>query len=111
MTGVAAVIYVAMRGLAPGETAAMGKTPTLFEQFVTSGGWIVWFILLPMSFVTVYLGVFYGLTIRQKVLSPAGIGDDIGKMASAVSTKELVDTLQKQDDLVSTAIAETTGSG
>jgi biopolymer transport protein ExbB len=111
MTGVAAVIYVAMRGLAPGETAAMGKTPTLFEQFVTSGGWIVWFILLPMSFATVYLGVFYGLTIRQKILAPAGIGDEIGKMASAVSAKELVGTLEKQDDLVSAAIAEAIRKG
>jgi biopolymer transport protein ExbB len=112
MTGVAAVIFVAMRGLSASTvTPAAGKTPTLFEQFVTSGGWIVWFILLPMSFATVYLAVLYGLTIRQKILAPAGIGDEIGKMASAVSVKELVDTLQKQDDLVSAAIADAIKKG
>jgi biopolymer transport protein ExbB len=112
MTGIAVVIYVAMRGLSANTvTPAAGKTPTLFEQFVTSGGWIVWFILLPMSFATVYLAVFYGLTIRQKILAPAGIGDEIGKMASAVSIKELVDTLQKQDDLVSAAIADAIKKG
>ena len=50
---VATVIFVTMRGLTP--SAPMpGKGRTLFEQFVTSGGWIVWFILLPMSFATVY---------------------------------------------------------
>jgi biopolymer transport protein ExbB len=114
MTGIAVVIYVAMRGLSASPSAATGaagKTPTLFEQFVTSGGWIVWFILLPMSFATVYLAVLYGLTIRQKTLAPTGIGDEIGKMASAVSIKELVDTLQKQDDLVSAAIAEAIKKG
>jgi biopolymer transport protein ExbB len=113
IAGVAAVIFVAMRGLSesPATQAAAGKAPTLFEQFVTSGGWIVWFILLPMSFATVYLAVLYGLTIRQKILTPAGIGDEIGKMAMALSVKELVDTLQKQDDLVSTAIADAIKKG
>jgi biopolymer transport protein ExbB len=121
MTGVAAVIFVAMRGLSISPSTAQqagltsspqaARTPTLFEQFVTSGGWIVWFILLPMSFATVYLGVFYGFTIRQKILAPAGIGDEIGKMASAISTKELVGTLEKQDDLVSASIAEAIRKG
>ena len=121
MTGVAAVIFVAMRGLSISPSSApqagsisspqAARTPTLFEQFVTSGGWIVWFILLPMSFVTVYLGVFYALTIRQKILAPADIGDEIGKLISAVSTKELVGTLEKQDDLVSAAIVDALHKG
>jgi biopolymer transport protein ExbB len=111
MTGVAAVIYVAMRGLTPGQTAATGKIPTLFEQFVTSGGWIVWFILLPMSFATVYLGVFYGLTIRQKILAPAGTADEIVKMVSVTGVKELVGILEKQDDLISAAIADALRKG
>ena len=113
MTGVAAVIFVAMRGLSisPSSAPQAGRTPTLFEQFVTSGGWIVWFILLPMSFATVYLGVFYALTIRQKTLAPAGTADEIGKLISAVSTKELVGTLEKQDDLVSAAIVDAIRKG
>jgi biopolymer transport protein ExbB len=113
MTGVAAVIFVAMRGLSisPSSAQQTGRTPTLFEQFVTSGGWIVWFILLPMSFATVYLGVFYALTIRQKILAPADIGDEIGKMALGLSTKELVGTLEKQDDLVSAAIVDAIRKG
>lgn len=98
------VIFVTIRGLAATEPAA-GNVPTLFEQFVTSGGWIVWFILLPMSFATVYLTVLYGMTIRRKILAPAGIGEEIGKMAIALGLKGLAEALAGKDDLVSVAVA------
>jgi biopolymer transport protein ExbB len=101
---VVTVIFVTMRGLAATEPAA-GNAPTLFEQFVTSGGWIVWFILLPMSFATVYLTVFYAMTIRRKNLVPAGIGDEIGQMAIALGLKGLGELLAEKDDLVSVAVA------
>jgi biopolymer transport protein ExbB len=101
---VATVIFVTMRGLTPAAPIP-GRERTLFEQFVTSGGWIVWFILLPMSFATVYLTVFYALTIRRKNLVPAGIGDEIGKMALALGLKGLAESLAEKEDLVSIAVA------
>jgi len=110
LAGVAAVIFVTMRGMAIQEPAP-GKMPTLFEQFVTSGGWIVWFILLPMSFAMAYLTVLYSLTIRQKLLAPAGKADEIGQMAMAVGPKELINTLAGKEDLVSIAIADAIKKG
>jgi biopolymer transport protein ExbB len=101
---VVTVIFVTMRGLAAIEPA-LGNAPTLFEQFVTSGGWIVWFILLPMSFATIYLTVLYGMTIRRRILAPAGIGDEIGRMATAVGLKGLAESLAAKEDLVSIAVA------
>ena len=101
---VATVIFVTMRGLTAAQPIP-GKELTLFEQFVTSGGWIVWFILLPMSFATVYLTVLYAMTISRKNLVPAGIGDEIGKMALAVGLKGLAESLAAKDDLVSIAVA------
>jgi biopolymer transport protein ExbB len=100
---VATVIFVTMRGLTPIAPMA-GRERTLFEQFVTSGGWIVWFILLPMSFATVYLTVLYAMTISRKNLVPAGVGDEIGKMALAVGLKGLAESLAGKDDLVSVAV-------
>jgi len=110
----ASVIIVAMRGLSTAGQATAGqsgRTATLFEQFVTSGGWIVWFILLPMSFLTVYLAVEYSLTIRGKVLLPERIADEIGIMAAAVGLKELEDTLSRQNDLVSIAVSSAIRKG
>ncbi len=110
LAAVGAVIFVTMRGMAiQGPTP--GKTPTLFEQFVTSGGWIVWFILLPMSFAMVYLTVYYSLTLRQRILVPPGKAEEIGKMALAVGPKELINALADKDDLVSIAISEAIKKG
>ena len=110
LVGIAAVIFVTMRGMAKFEPAP-GKSPTLFEQFVTSGGWIVWFILLPMSFAMVYLAALYCLTIRAKHLAPAGIGEEIGQIATAVGLKGLNDALREKTDLVSIAIADAMKKG
>jgi biopolymer transport protein ExbB len=110
LAGIAAVIFVTMRGLAIREPA-LGSVPTLFEQFVTSGGWIVWFILLPMSFATVYLTVLYSLTIRQKILAPAGVGDEIVKMLLAAGPRGLVESLTGKEDLISIAITDAMKKG
>jgi biopolymer transport protein ExbB len=104
LAGVAAVIFVTMRGLAVTEPTP-GRMPTLFEQFVTSGGWIVWFILLPMSFAMVYLAVLYSLTIRTKNLAPEGVGEKIGEIALATGLKGLADSLADNNDLVSKSVA------
>ena len=104
MAAVATVIFVTMRGLTAAQPIP-GKERTLFEQFVTSGGWIVWFILLPMSFATVYLAVFYAMTIQRKNLVPTGIGEKIGEMATAAGLKGLAESLAGNDDLVSVAVA------
>jgi biopolymer transport protein ExbB len=104
LAGAAAVIFVTMRGLAKIEPAT-GRQASLFEQFVISGGWIVWIILLPMSFAMVYMAVYYCLTIRAKNLAPAGIGAEIGQLATAAGLKGLNDALREKDDLVSIAIA------
>ena len=37
-------------------------TKTFFSQFIIAGGPIVWFILLPMSIVTVYLAIYLCLS-------------------------------------------------
>jgi biopolymer transport protein ExbB len=105
LTGaVATVIFVTMRGLTP-TSPVPGKERTLFEQFVTSGGWIVWFILLPMSFATVYLTVVYAMTISRKNLVPTGTGEEIGKIAMAAGLKGLSESLANKEDMVSIAVA------
>ncbi|MHC4790298.1 MAG: hypothetical protein ACYS8Y_02490, partial [Planctomycetota bacterium] len=57
LAAVLVVIVTTMRfSIDPGLIGS-GRRQTFFEQFVIAGGPIVWFILLPMSLVTVYLAV------------------------------------------------------
>ncbi|MCJ7730519.1 MAG: hypothetical protein MUO27_11685, partial [Sedimentisphaerales bacterium] len=51
------VLIAVLRSRSGASASAAGQNQTLFEQYVVAGGWIVWFILLPMSFVAVYLAV------------------------------------------------------
>ncbi len=50
--------------------AGPAQPQTLLQLYVINGGWIVWFILVPLSLVTIGLAVGYVLTIRSSVLLP-----------------------------------------
>jgi biopolymer transport protein ExbB len=110
LAGIAAVIFVTMRGLALTEPTP-GEGRTLLDQFVTSGGWIVWFILLPMSFIMVYLAVEHSLTIRRKKLLPDGIGRQIIEMIQQFGTRQLAEGIAGRSDFVSTAVAKAVNEG
>lgn len=77
---------------------------TFFQHFVTAGGPIVWFILLPMSIVTLYLAVDLLVTIRRSRLLPPGLSSEIATHAMRHGVPSLFARLASQTDLVSRAI-------
>lgn len=46
-----------------------GEIP-VFQHFVVAGGWVTWFVLIPLSFIALTLAVHYALTIRRKAMIP-----------------------------------------
>ncbi len=108
---VLAVIAVSMHGGMPALGVNDSGARSFFEQFVTAGGPIVWFILLPMSIVMVYLAVRYFLTIRRKVLLPDGIGAEITVLAGRLGPAELAEAIAGERDLVSRAISSAVRRG
>jgi len=100
LAAVLAVVFAAMNSSA---TAANENSKTLFVQFVVDGGWIVWFILLPLSVITLHLALDYCITIRRKTLLPAGFSIDIIKTVRQSGHKNLAATLSPKTDFVSTA--------
>lgn len=107
LAGVTTVIFVTMCGSIEGT----GRTQTFFGQFVIAGGPIVWFILLPMSFFTVYLAVEHSLTIRRKKLVPAGIGNRIVDIIRRYGPGQLASRISGQDDIVSVATVKALEQG
>jgi len=108
---VSAVIFVTARAGLTNNTGGAAGTQTLFDRFVTSGGWIVWFILVPMSFVMVYLAVLYCLTIRPKLLVPDTAGDEIVEMARQLEPAQFVKGLADRTDFVSIAVVKAVSKG
>ena len=111
LAGVSAVIVVTMRGSLGTDTSEVGQTQTFFGQFVIAGGPIVWFVLLPMSFVTVYLAAEHSLTIRRKKLLPAGIGERIVAIIRRYGPGQLEAQISGQDDFVSIAAVKALTQG
>jgi biopolymer transport protein ExbB len=105
------VIVTAMKGGIAKDSTIASKTPTFFDQFVISGGPIVWFVLLPMSIVTVYLAIEYSLTIRRKRLLPAGIKDEIIQIINESGLKGVEEQIYNNPDLVSIAAIKAVRDG
>lgn len=103
LAGVSAVIAFTLGGSFGTDTNGASRTQTLFEQFVIAGGPIVWFVLLPMSLVTVYLAVEYSLTIRRDKLVPGGIGERIVTVIQQYGPGQLEARISGQNDFVSVA--------
>jgi biopolymer transport protein ExbB len=111
LAGVSTVIAVTMRGGFGTDAAGAGQTQTFFGQFVIAGGPIVWFVLLPMSFITVYLAVEHSLTIRRKKLVPVGIGEGIVAVIRQYGPGQLISRISDRNDIVSVATVKALEQG
>jgi biopolymer transport protein ExbB len=76
---------------------------SFFHQFVTSGGPIVWIILLPLSVASISLAVYYFVTVKRRRLVPEGIGKKICSTFRINGMGRGLDLLSREDDLVSRA--------
>ena len=86
------------------QSPGSGATGTFYHQFFTAGGPIVWFVLLPMSVVTVYLAVDLLVTIRRSRLLPPGLSSEIATVAMRQGVNSLFARLGGQTDLISRAV-------
>lgn len=77
---------------------------TFYRQFFVAGGPIVWFILLPMSVITVYLAIDLLVTVRRSRILPPGLASDIVTHAARHGTHSLVARLSGQTDLISRSV-------
>jgi len=58
----------AAQGSAAGSSS--GSTLRWVDHFVVKGGWITWFVLIPLSVATVALAIEHGVSIRRTILLP-----------------------------------------
>ncbi len=92
-------------------TIQAGRTQTFFEQFIIAGGPIVWFVLLPMSLITVYLVAEHSLTIRRKKLLPTGTGADVVEIIRQSGHRQLEVRIAGRNDFVSIATVKAVTQG
>ena len=101
LAAVLAVVFAAMNSAAP---VANENSKTFFAQFIVDGGPIVWFIMLPLSVITLHFTIDYCISIRRKTLLPAGFSIDIIKAVRKSGCKDLTAVLSDKTDFVSKAV-------
>ena len=111
MAAVLTVLVAAAHADFSSAAAGQVQQRTYFEQFFIAGGPIVWFVLLPMSIITVYLATEYCLTIRRKKLLPNDIGRTITTIMRQQGISQLPARLADRDDFVGTAVARAAAQG
>ena len=104
-------VIVAMRDNFRNAATETVQTQTFFKQFVIGGGPIVWFVLLPMSLVTVYLVAEHSLTIRRKKLLPEGTGQRIIEIIQQFGPGQLETRIADRNDFVSIAAVKAATKG
>ena len=111
LAAILAVIVATMRNNFVSAVTEGVQRQTFFEQFVIGGGSIVWFVLFPMSLITVYLAAEHGLTIRRKKLLPDGISSRIVRVIQQSGLEQLEARLADRSDFVSTAVVKAVTKG
>ncbi|MBN1795173.1 MAG: MotA/TolQ/ExbB proton channel family protein [Sedimentisphaerales bacterium] len=109
--GCVVFVIIALRQGDFGVTNRQGQsvgTPkeSFFEQFFISGGPIVWFVLFPISLLTVYLAIEHALIINRKNLVPKGKCEDLIEQFKQTDKIRLNESLSDSSDLISTAVRE-----
>jgi len=111
LAAVLAVIVAAKRVNLGFAAMSPAQSQTFFDQFVIAGGPIVWFVLLPMSLITVYLAVEHSLTIRRKKLLPPDIGQRIAEIIQQFGPDQLEAQIANRSDFVSIAVVKAVAKG
>ena len=95
--------FVILRAM-QNQTGEGAANSTFFGQFVVAGGFVVWFIQIPLSIVTLYLIIENVITVRRQTLVPPGIAREIIATIRQFGYKQLPARMVRNRDLVTTAI-------
>jgi len=74
-----------------------------FQHFVIAGGWITWFLLIPLSMATMALTVHYLLTIRRKTQVPPALAHALVTAASRGDHAKLLDVSGRDETMLGVA--------
>ena len=104
-------VFLAGSSPAAAESSASDAAGTFYRQFFVAGGPIVWFVLLPMSVVTVYLAVDLLVTVRRSRLLPRGLSSEIATHAMRHGVSSLFTRFAGQADLISRSVLRAIDQG
>jgi len=76
---------------AQGAGAAVESKRTFFQQWIVDGGWITWFLLIPMSIATMALAIEYCITVRRATIMPELVRTQVQNYFDEKQYREAID--------------------
>lgn len=77
---------------------------SFYSHFIAAGGPVVWFLLLPMSIITIYLAFDLAISIRRKHISPVNIVNEISLLIKSNPDQQWLVKVNRKSDFVSTSV-------
>lgn len=83
--------------------AGEGDSPSVLRQFVVSGGWITWCVLIPLSVVTIYLAFHYLFVLRRAVQVPTKLARALVSAARQGQARRILEITREDDTMLGQA--------
>jgi biopolymer transport protein ExbB len=76
---------------------------TVLKHFVVAGGWITWFVLIPLSVLTVALSINYLITIRRGTQTPVTLAKTLLAAARQGQVRNILEITRDDDTMLGQA--------
>jgi len=76
---------------------------SVFKHFVESGGWITWFVLIPLSALTIALAVHYLIILRRGAQTPASLARALVTSARQRQVRTILEIARQDDTMLGQA--------
>jgi len=88
---------------AGGLLAQSGPSSTVLGRFLVDGGWITWFVLVPLSVISISLIIHYLIVLRRSTQVPAGLAKALVAAARRGHARDIVEITREDDTMLGQA--------
>jgi biopolymer transport protein ExbB len=89
---------------ASGVPAGLLGAASMLHQFVVSGGWITWVVLVPLSMVTLALAIHHLFVIRRSNQMPHGLARALASAARHGRAREILEITRDDETMMGQAV-------
>jgi biopolymer transport protein ExbB len=86
-----------------GAVAESGPSSTVLGKFLVDGGWITWFVLVPLSVVSIALIIHYLIVLRRSTQVPAGLAKALVLAARRGQARDIVEITREDETMLGQA--------
>lgn len=88
---------------ATGLIGQSGPSNTVLGKFLVDGGWITWFVLVPLSVISIALIIHYLIVLRRATQVPPGLAKALVSAARRGQARDIIEITRDDDTMLGQA--------